>query len=267
MLEKDYIDQLNGEREHSNQRDLWNKRAQEFYEYTKENPDRVVLDFIEDRIDLEGCNILDIGCGAGRFLIPFVKAGANVIGIDIADEMLKYAEIACDEEGIPKDRYELIRCDWKEIKLEDMGWNKKFDLVFASMSPGIREWDTVEKLIGASKSYVYISSFIFRKERVYDLIKKDYPDKEETDWKIRFRAILNLLLIKGYYPDLKFQRRLGEKDFDPEASSLRYAHRFLDDPEDDTEINELRDRLEKIAMDIGYKNTIDRVVGMMLFHI
>lgn len=38
--------------------------------------------------DLEGMNVLDIGCGVGRVLIPLLEHGALVSGIDVSPEML-----------------------------------------------------------------------------------------------------------------------------------------------------------------------------------
>jgi Methylase involved in ubiquinone/menaquinone biosynthesis len=40
----------------------------------------------------QNSNVLDIGCGPGRFAIEFAKQSTNVIGLDISDKMLDYAQ-------------------------------------------------------------------------------------------------------------------------------------------------------------------------------
>lgn len=42
--------------------------------------------------DVRKKKIVDIGCGGGRNLVPLAKKNADVIGVDISNEMLNYAE-------------------------------------------------------------------------------------------------------------------------------------------------------------------------------
>jgi SAM-dependent methyltransferase len=39
--------------------------------------------------DVQGKTVLDLGCGSGENLIPLVKRGANVIGMDISPELIE----------------------------------------------------------------------------------------------------------------------------------------------------------------------------------
>ena len=41
--------------------------------------------------DVRGRTVLDLGCGSGENLIPLVKRGANVIGMDISPELIELA--------------------------------------------------------------------------------------------------------------------------------------------------------------------------------
>lgn len=41
--------------------------------------------------DVQGCRVLDLGCGTGRYCVLLAQRGANVIGIDASPEMLERA--------------------------------------------------------------------------------------------------------------------------------------------------------------------------------
>lgn len=267
MMKDEYIDILSMEKKSSNPAKNWNNRAKEFYKYTKESKSNDVLEFISSKMDLSGKKILDIGCGAGRFLLPLVKAGAFVTGIDIAEDMIYYSEKTLTESDIPSYRYELLIADWKDIDLDAKGWRSEFDLVFASMSPGVSDWESVEKLISASKGYVYISSFAYRHESVLLELQEHLDTYRENDWNERFRAIINLLMLNGYLPDVKFSRKIGSMEFEVEDLINRYKHRFIDtDP-----TGEKTEGLRRLVDEIGSKNNYtmysDRVIGMLLFSV
>src|SRR5262245_2057028 len=48
------------------------------------------VDFCARHFDHPG-RLLDLGCGTGRFLIPFARRGFTVTGVDLSDEMLRVA--------------------------------------------------------------------------------------------------------------------------------------------------------------------------------
>lgn len=59
------------------------------------------MDFIKDYLD-EDVNLIDVGCGAGRFSIEFAKAGCDVTLFDISDTQLKLAEDNMKKYGVHK---------------------------------------------------------------------------------------------------------------------------------------------------------------------
>lgn len=266
-MKEEFIDILSMEKRSSNPVKNWNNRAKEFYNYTKDSKSNEVVDFLRTKIDLSGKKILDIGCGAGRFLLPFVKAGAHVVGIDIAEDMIYYSEKTLNESNVSKDRYELLKADWKDIDLDAKGWRSEFDLVFASMSPGVSDWESVEKLIAASKGYVYISSFAYRHESILLELQEQLDSYRENDWNERFRAIINLLMLNGYLPDVKFSRKSGTMEFEVDNLVNRYKHRFIDSDPTGKKTEELKRLVDEIGRKNNYNMYSDRVVGMLLFSV
>lgn len=266
-MKEEYIDILSKEKKSSNPAKNWNNRAKEFYRYTKESKNNEVLDFLNSKMEFTGKKILDIGCGAGRFLLPFVKAGAHVTGIDIAEDMIYYTEKILTESNIPKDSYELLKADWKDIHLDARGWKSKFDLVFASMSPGVSDWESIKKLVAASKGHVYISSFAYRHESALLELQNQMESYRENDWGERFRAMINLLLLNGYLPDVKFTRKVGSMEFVVEDLINRYKHRFINSDPTGEKTEELRKLIDKIGSESNYTMYTDRVIGMLLFSV
>jgi ubiquinone/menaquinone biosynthesis C-methylase UbiE len=71
-----------------------------------------------------GLNILDLGCGDGTTAIPAAKLGANVLGVDIAANLVAAGNIRAKAEG-------LSNCNFKEGDATDLRElkNESFDFV------------------------------------------------------------------------------------------------------------------------------------------
>ena len=70
-----------------------------------------------------GARILDLGCGTGGHVIPLMKAGCDVTGVDVSGEMIAIAKAKAAEEGLDP---ELIVGDARTL---DMG--RRFDAVIS----------------------------------------------------------------------------------------------------------------------------------------
>lgn len=68
-----------------------------------------------------GQEILDLCCGIGRHILPLVKAGYRVIGVDASPRLLQVANRRAEEEGL---EVEFIQGDMRELPFQD-----KFDVV------------------------------------------------------------------------------------------------------------------------------------------
>ena len=72
----------------------------------------------------KGLDVLDLGCGDGTTAIPEAKLGANVLGVDIAENLVAAAKVKAKNEG-------LDNCTFQEgdaIDLKDIK-DESFDLV------------------------------------------------------------------------------------------------------------------------------------------
>lgn len=65
------------------------------------NPVR--LDYVAQRVPLDGARVLDVGCGGGLLSEALAKAGAQVTGIDLAPDLIKVAKLHRLESGVQVD--------------------------------------------------------------------------------------------------------------------------------------------------------------------
>lgn len=74
----------------------------------------------------KGLDVLDLGCGDGTTAIPAAKLGANVLGVDIASNLVKAGNIQAKNEG-------LTNCTFKQGDATDLNEldDQTFDLVIS----------------------------------------------------------------------------------------------------------------------------------------
>jgi SAM-dependent methyltransferase len=80
------------------------------------------LEFLARQTVAPGTRVLDVACGAGQIAIPMARAGAEVVGVDIASNQIAQARVRAKAEGVH------VRFD--EGDAEDLPYaDASFDLV------------------------------------------------------------------------------------------------------------------------------------------
>jgi SAM-dependent methyltransferase len=93
--------------------------------------------------DVRGATAVDLGCGHGYFARELARRGAQVVGIDLSDELVAHARIV--EEREPLDI--LYHCD-NAARIENYVVPGSIDLVTACMS--LQDMDSPESVLQAS---------------------------------------------------------------------------------------------------------------------
>ncbi|WP_370263265.1 bifunctional 2-polyprenyl-6-hydroxyphenol methylase/3-demethylubiquinol 3-O-methyltransferase UbiG [Limnobacter sp.] len=87
----------------------WWDPNSEFRPLHEINPLR--LNWIDERVRLQGKTVLDVGCGGGILAESMARRGAQVLGIDLADKSLKVAELHKLETGVNNVNYRAVSAE------------------------------------------------------------------------------------------------------------------------------------------------------------
>ncbi len=187
--------------------EFWNKFAPSYgkniSDKGKQRLDKIINLFKQEDIINPETDILDVGCGPGTYAVPFAKEVKSVTALDGAIEMCRVLENKAAELEI--DNIQVLHRMWEDVDIEEEGLKKKFDLVFASMTPAVCDLETLDKLNQASRKYCCLITWAggnFGKAR--QNLWKLLFDEEDTGHGQNIIFPFNLLYYAGYYPTMRY---------------------------------------------------------------
>jgi len=140
----------------------WNAMAADFADRTGRNEQEdqrrsIVAQLMADGILRPGGHVLDIGAGPGNWALLLAQTAGHVTALEPADAMADILEERTAAGGFTN--ITVDRRTWQDIDLSREQWEGAFDLVFASMTPGIDGPDNLKKMVAASRGACYLSKF------------------------------------------------------------------------------------------------------------
>lgn len=141
----------------------WNARAETFSGPIVPPDDpfvRLIMEKAEP--NRESTDILDIGCGTGRFSLAFADVSRRIRGFDISPVMVSIANRRPETEKHPDAGF--FTADWNSLNVSDIG---KFDITIANMTPAICSKVSMEKMLSLSKGWCFLSGFVSRGEKMW----------------------------------------------------------------------------------------------------
>ncbi len=252
---KYYEKLLNMKSEDRDREAFWDAKAKSFSEKQNMLPDTIpekLTQFLADNNYLHSdTTILDIGGGSGRYAIPMAKIGSRVTITDISAEMLKYAKENVDNNGVENIDYSKL--DIKTADIKAMGWEGKYELVFANMCPAISTADDLETMMLASKQWCALGRFTEKTDNVTSAIREalNIPDSPEphTDRNFTY-AFFNILWLKGYAPMVNYFSEETVSEIPIEEIIGSYSQKFRDIAEEQGK------EVEQIISSLAINNTI-----------
>lgn len=205
---------------------FWNKRSHDFARKIgsarSQKKSQENLGFLEENgFCAKGARVLDIGCGPGALSLPLARAGAEVTALDISEGMLARLRESADVEELP---VKTIGCSWWNADIRRLGFKKKFDLVISSMTPAIKDAETLEKMMACSKKYCfYVGSLPGTGDKeTNDLLKNisRSPGPRRSPMGMIFPFMY--LYLSGYRPAIRITRRQWSEDL-PWAEAADHA--------------------------------------------
>lgn len=260
---------------------VWNERAVEWEKglrdgERRERSDRRVkatAEYLRSRGLLKGTDdVIDIGCGPGRFVAEFAKTARHAVGTDLSGKMLEYGESFARGEGIMNTSY--VEADFQTANLDELGWRGRFDLVFSSITPAING-NGLRKLIDMSRGWCFNSCFVhFDNELENELVRNVLKREPHTPWNKHwhwFYAMFNLLLLDGYYPETTYYREERSESVNAdEDEARRWTQRIAEEYNagEDTLYRSVADYLKKHADTDGrLVRRSDCVYGWILWNV
>lgn len=191
-------------------REYWDFRASRFARRTSHGRGKGrVADFLHWLERLPGVDrnseILDIGCGPGAFALEMSSRVKRVVALDPSGVMLGLLQESLERKKILN--VEPVQAYWDQIDLAERGWEKRFDLVLASMSPAISDSAALMKMKNASRRLCYYTGIIDRVEPARRELWQEVMGRPEPAYPRDGLYIFHLLYAWGCYPSIELQRR------------------------------------------------------------
>lgn len=252
--------------------EMWNNRAKEFANNTNKNEGQkrrhTVLDFLEEEGALqEGFKVLDIGAGPGNFAIPMARIASQVTALEPASEMVKILQERTAAEHLGN--IKIIQRTWQEVDVEKEGLAGQFDLVFASMTPGVQDPETLKKMIKASRGYCYLSCFSGHRlgKAIRELWQLFY-DEDIGDNPNDVIYPFGLLYSMGYRPNLRFttRQRVHEQSIEEAVENIiEFFENYMDISA--SVKADIENYVKKHAENGTFRQKINSCSGMMLWQV
>ncbi len=149
-------------------------------------------DLFEMLGEVKGLRVLDLGCGTGRMSEYLIKFGAEVVGLDISEEMLKIARkklpkvefVQGDSDKLPfeDDSFDMVVASFLVVHLPTM--DATFDEAYRVLKPGgnfivtnINQRKAPKLKIG--KEEIVIKSHYHRPDEVIEALEKSFFEPME----------------------------------------------------------------------------------------
>lgn len=192
--------------------DVWNRRAKSYNDHAGTESGNMRVEETLAFLDAYGIfnrklRILDLGCGPGNFSLAFAERGHEVVALDPAAKMLDMLAEKLQAKPDCKALISTVQADWHTLSLAEYGWNGYFDLVFASMTPGVSDIETLQKSMAAAKHHVYLSRFAGA--RTHPSVEKIWNQFQAKPYYSLSLDVLfphNWLYAMGYRPVQHFAR-------------------------------------------------------------
>lgn len=251
--------------------EFWNRRSKNYANnigkiQRKRKTENILSFFEEAGFKPEGSKILDIGCGPGTLSLPLARLGAEVTSLDISSGMLNRLKEVVKEEALPVD---VIECSWWTADIDKLGFRNKYDLVIASMTPGVKSAEHLDMMIACSKKLCYYSNFLRREEdKAYQEIRSSILGENPMNNMNGLTFPFMYLYLSGYKPLLKINHDEWNEELNWKEAADQ-AIDFLERGQDfDEEIKKkIRDYYQNASEDEIYRSKSDVYTGMMVWEV
>lgn len=242
--------------EKSNQ--MWNKRAKEFATNMKTEGQDPYMEFLKKQVDLKGKSILDVGCGAGKYMKLLLDEGAIVEGLEPSAEMVKEAKKYLQESG-----YDAEKIAFHVESFQEFSPQKSYDYVFISNNPVISYYENYDKILKLAKQGVFIGSWMGNKDSLLEKVSQKLGVKAKGHGSQSIRYVFELLFEDGYYPSFDSFVQKAVKEVAPESLAQRYTSWFYGPEYSEKEVQTVKAALAEYIVNGNVITEVGSTQGML----
>lgn len=176
---------------------------------------------------LQNADVLDVGGGTGRYAVPFAACAREVTVTDISGNMLECAKENAEKAGRSNLRYQKL--DWETADLQHLGWNRRFDLTFASMCLAVRSREGLLRMSAASRGWCQINQLIVMTDSIAQRLTASLSLPTGYDPHNDRNAVesaFHILWAEGFEPEVTYLRESGRQTLSVEEAAQRYGGHF-----------------------------------------
>ena len=214
----------------SDMADFWTRRASSFNAHGAEADSSAYRQALVKKVAARAGigrqhAVLDVGCGPGRHALEFARLAGRVEGSDIAPGMIECAQANALEAKVNNASFRVL--DWATADLDALGWKKRFNLVFASRTPGVYDRSTLNKLTEASSGFCCLLTQVTGDNSVRRELAPIAGNGKREDMARRgLFCAFNILWLQGYYPEVEYLERSWDSECALDEAILMYTRHF-----------------------------------------
>ena len=197
---------------------MWNKRAKELSLLAERDDADGYIEFFKQHVDLNGTTVIDLGCGAGRYLKLLMDEGALVEGLEPSKEMIKYAKKHIKDSGYNEEDVNIYNVAFQDFEPE-----KQYDYVFISNSPIVGYYESYEKILKLAKKGIFIGEWIERKDLFFEKLVRAMGKDVKRQLMFDIYYYFNLFAADGYLPNFKSSIKISKEELKVEKCIQRYT--------------------------------------------
>lgn len=204
----------------------WDRRSGDFAKHTggkdgSYRQEKILDTLVQNSFLNSGIEVLDIGSGPGNYALLMAPHVKRVVALDPSPKMLKIMEKRAADKGLKN--IEAVGLTWEEVNLDKLGWRKRFGLVFAAMTPGIHNVETLQKMVDASNNGCFYNGFSLREDHAQRDLWRIFYGEEMPPIPADIFYVFHILYAWGYIPILELFKRHTERMVSPDEAERELA--------------------------------------------
>ena len=223
---------------------MWNKRAKELSLLAERDDADGYIEFFKQHVDLNGTTVIDLGCGAGRYLKLLMDEGALVEGLEPSKEMIKYAKKHIKDSGYNEEDVNIYN-----VAFQDFEPKKQYDYVFISNSPIVGYYESYEKILKLAKKGIFIGEWIERKDLFFEKLVRSMGKEVKRQLMFDIYYYFNLFAADGYLPNFKSSIKISKEELKAEKCIQRYTSWIYGEGYTDNDMKLVMDEILKYKSD------------------